>query len=96
VGDVDDVGWQGELWPHGGQINMGAYGGTPQASMSDDPVGNVADLNHDDAVDLIDWSLWSQNWLEKKVLLDSDFDRDGDVDPNDMFIFMDNWLAGVE
>jgi len=26
--------WTAELWPHGQRINMGAYGGTPQASMS--------------------------------------------------------------
>ena len=26
--------WAGEIWPHGKRINMGAYGGTRQASMS--------------------------------------------------------------
>jgi hypothetical protein len=26
--------WTAELWPHGERINMGAFGGTPQASMS--------------------------------------------------------------
>ncbi|MHC4168668.1 MAG: right-handed parallel beta-helix repeat-containing protein, partial [Planctomycetota bacterium] len=26
-----------EVWPHGGRINIGAYGGTPQASMSTEP-----------------------------------------------------------
>jgi hypothetical protein len=26
--------WSGETWPHGGRINMGAYGGTREASMS--------------------------------------------------------------
>jgi predicted outer membrane repeat protein len=26
--------WSDETWPHGGRINMGAYGGTSQASMS--------------------------------------------------------------
>ena len=31
-----DVG--AEVWPHGGRINMGAYGGTAQASMSAEPV----------------------------------------------------------
>ncbi len=32
--------WTAELWPHGKRINMGAYGGTPQASMSLSDVGN--------------------------------------------------------
>jgi len=71
---------------------MGAYGGTAAASLSLNDVGNPADLNHDDAVDLIDWSLWADDWLDERVLLDSDFDRDNDVDPNDLGIFMDNWL----
>jgi len=29
--------WSGETWPHGGRINMGAYGGTREASMSTRP-----------------------------------------------------------
>ena len=31
--------WSGETWPHGGRINMGAYGGTHQASMSSETGG---------------------------------------------------------
>jgi PKD repeat protein len=29
--------WSGELWPHGGRVNMGAYGGTREASLSTQP-----------------------------------------------------------
>ncbi|MFH1717008.1 MAG: right-handed parallel beta-helix repeat-containing protein [Planctomycetota bacterium] len=29
--------WSGETWPHGGRVNMGAYGGTREASMSIQP-----------------------------------------------------------
>ncbi|MHC4070796.1 MAG: right-handed parallel beta-helix repeat-containing protein [Planctomycetota bacterium] len=29
--------WTGEIWPHGRRINMGAYGGTREASMSPQP-----------------------------------------------------------
>jgi hypothetical protein len=71
---------------------MGAYGGTPQASMSPNTVGNPAVLNHDNALDIADGSLWSNDWLDESILLDSDFDRDNDIDPNDMTIFMNNWL----
>ena len=46
--------WTDELWPHGERINMGAYGGTAEASMSLSLVGNVADLNGDGAVGLTD------------------------------------------
>ena len=95
AGDPNDARWQGEFWPHGGRINMGAFGGTPQASMSDNPVGNTADLNHDGRVDLADWSLWVDDWLKEKMLLDNDFDRDNDVDTNDLGIFFNNWLDGT-
>ena len=47
--------WTAELWPHGKRINMGAYGGTPEASMSLSNVGNIADLNHDDKVNFNDF-----------------------------------------
>ena len=37
--DTGDPGsdWSGEIWPHGERINMGAYGGTREASMSTRP-----------------------------------------------------------
>jgi Disaggregatase related len=37
AGDPDSD-WTAEAAPNGGRINMGAYGGTPQASMSLSPV----------------------------------------------------------
>jgi len=33
AGDPDSD-WRAELWPHGVRVNMGAYGGTVQASLS--------------------------------------------------------------
>ncbi|UCE47688.1 MAG: right-handed parallel beta-helix repeat-containing protein, partial [Phycisphaerales bacterium] len=39
-----------EIWPHGGRINMGAHGGTPQASLSAEPqamsLPRVAYIHH--------------------------------------------------
>jgi hypothetical protein len=84
--------WKEELWPHGGRINMGAYGGTPQASMSANPVGNIADLNHDDAVDLDDLALFCQDWLHIEYLLDTDLNRNGAVDIADFAVFAQQWL----
>ena len=40
-----------EFWPHGKRINMGAFGGTIEASMSLSGAGNAADLNNDGVVD---------------------------------------------
>jgi len=53
--------WTAELWPNGRRINMGSYGGTPEASMSLSTIGNIADLNHDDAVDWLDFALFADS-----------------------------------
>ena len=41
-GDSDSD-WSAELWPHGEYVNMGAYGGTRQASMSLSDAGHICD-----------------------------------------------------
>ena len=46
AGDPDSD-WTAELLPNGGRINMGAYGGTLQASMSLSDTDKVADLSDD-------------------------------------------------
>ncbi len=88
--------WTAELWPHGKHINVGAYGGTSQASMSLLPVGNVADLNPDihdanDWVDFRDMALFASKWLYNDVLLAADLDRNGVVDFADFSILVANW-----
>lgn len=87
--------WTAELWPHGKRINMGAYGGTPQASMSLSGVGNIADLNNDDTINFQDFTHLAGSWYIEEILLSEDLNRDGTVDFNDLFIFADNWLNGV-
>ena len=71
---------------------MGAYGNTPEASMSSELIGNIADLNHDDMVNLEDYSYWVMNWMKEEILLAADLDRNGKVDLPDAMIFLDNWL----
>ena len=80
------------MWPHGKCINMGAYGGTPQASMSLSDTGNIADLNNDDAVDLMDFAIFADSWLIERVLMAENLDRTGLVDINDLAVFIENWL----
>ena len=84
--------WTAELWPHGKSINMGAYGGTPEASMSLSDVGNIADLNNDDMVDLFDFAIFSNDWQTENILLSEDLDRNGVVNLADFAIFADEWL----
>jgi len=87
--------WTYELWPHGRRVNMGAYGGTPQASMSLSDVGNIADLNNDDIVDLADLAYLADSWQTEDLLLAEDCDRSGSVDFHDVDILAENWLRGV-
>ena len=72
--------WPGEFWPHGKRINMGAYGGTAQASMSESTVGSAADCNNDDAVDGTDLLMLAGRWLDEGLLMPEDLDRNGIVD----------------
>jgi parallel beta-helix repeat protein len=53
----------GERMPNGGRINMGAYGGTPYASMSEWALAE--DTNRDGIVNLLDLAMLADKWLEK-------------------------------
>ncbi len=60
-----------EPFPNGGIINMGAYGGTSEASKSyfDGPLCETiiaGDINGDCKVDLKDLALLSSHWLENR------------------------------
>jgi hypothetical protein len=85
--------WTAELWPHGKRINMGAYGGTPQASMSLSTVGNKEDLNNSGLVDYADLNALVNKWLYQANLLPEDLDRDGIVNSTDFAIFASEWLS---
>ena len=86
IGDPDSD-WRAELWPHGGHINMGAYGGTPEASMSLWDAGSIADLNIDGEIGGKDMKLLTDKWLFEDVLLAEDLNRDGLVNFTDFAIF---------
>jgi len=86
--------WTAELWPHGMRINMGAYGGTPEASMSLSDVGNIADLNGDGSVNHEDYIRYIGKWLYEGVLLSEDLDRSGFVNFIDFAIFGGQWQIG--
>jgi parallel beta-helix repeat protein len=86
--------WTAELWPHGKRINIGAYGGTPQASMSLTDLGRQADLNHDEQVGPEDLLRVAQGWLTQQDLLAEDLDRNGLVDFNDFAVLGMQWRGG--
>jgi hypothetical protein len=51
----------GEPMPNGGRIDMGAFGGTPFASMSEWPI--AGDTNRDGKVDFADLAAFCNEWL---------------------------------
>lgn len=83
--------WAAELWPHGKRINVGAYGGTPEASMSASGLGSPADLNHDEQVWWFDLELFAESWAVQEDLLAADLNRDGLVDGMDFALLGMQW-----
>ncbi|UCE98838.1 MAG: hypothetical protein JSV82_06520 [Planctomycetota bacterium] len=79
--------WAVEPWPNGKRINMGAYGGTSQASMN----GNRADFDVDGSVDFIDFAEFANKWLEQEFCI-QDLSADGVVEFADLRVFAENWL----
>lgn len=51
-----------ERMPNGSRINMGAYGGTAYASMSEWKI--EGDINRDGVVDMPDFAILAGSWLE--------------------------------
>ena len=85
------IDYRAELWPHGKLINIGAYGGTAEASMSTLGVGKAADCNNDGAVNAGDLFLIAEIWLRQQVLLAEDINRDNVVDLLDLAGLGRNW-----
>ena len=83
--------WASETWPHGQRINMGAFGGTEQASRSLSTAGNIADIDGSSLVDTTDLMFLVQKWLDVNKPLREDFNDDGTVNLNDFAIFARNW-----
>ena len=79
--------WDDEPWPNGRRINMGAFGGTNQASMN----GNIADFNISGSVDFRDFAEFSNKWFAQEFCIE-DLTNDGVVDFADLRMFVKNWL----
>jgi len=54
-----------EPMPNGDLVNMGAYGGTPYASMSEWSIRG--DINHDGIVNMIDFLIFADYWLQPSL-----------------------------
>jgi hypothetical protein len=72
------------------RVDMGAYGGTGEASMGPRGWGLACDVNNDGVVDAEDLGLMAQEWLESEGACD--FDRDSNVGSMDFAILGTEWL----
>lgn len=74
------------------RVNMGAYGDTAQASPSPTEWANIADMTNDCQVDLRDWAVLCEYWLDEGEAIAADLSWDGSVDVSDVVISTENWL----
>ena len=88
----DSPDWKNEPWPNGERINMGAYGGTVEASLSLSTAGTPADLSGDGRVDLGDLDAFTAGWLDQQAPRKEDLQRDSAVDFTDFAAFASWWL----
>ena len=84
--------WKNEPWPNGQCIDIGAYGGTAEASLSPSKAGSPADLDGDGRVDFRDCSAFATAWLSTAAPCREDLNRDGGVDFADFTAFSSWWL----
>jgi predicted outer membrane repeat protein len=69
------------------RVNMGAYGGTAEASNSPAYWRSIADMTNDWIVDSNDLKVFVGYWLQTGECIPSDLDRNGSVDFKDFAIF---------
>lgn len=74
------------------RINMGAYGGTTEASMPPYDWTLLADLTNDGTANLADFTGQAKDWLQSESEQPGDLDRDGTVDINDIAMLAEDWL----
>jgi Zn-dependent metalloprotease len=87
--DVDPLG----LFGRNLRINMGAYGGTAEASVAPHGWALLADLTNDGTVDFIDLAHWSEDWLLSDSQLPGDLDRNAVTDMLDYALLGRDWAA---
>jgi len=82
-------------WGRNLRIDMGAYGGTAQASIPPHGWAILSDLTNDGIVDFSDLENWTEDWLNNSLPLTNkpgDLDRNKIVDFFDFALFAQDWL----
>ena len=82
----------GHIWGENLRINMGAYGGTAQASMPPYDWALLGDITNDGVVNGRDFAHQAEDWLIYGAGQPGDLNRNGVVDTNDAGLFVVDWL----
>ena len=75
------------------RLNMGAYGGTNQASLTIPNGALLTDVDNDDITNLVDFANVASMWNSSGNGQFCDFDRDNDVDIADLDMLIQEWLS---
>jgi len=80
------------VWAINLRIDMGAYGGTTEASMPPHDATVLADITNDGFVTGRDFSALVRLWMKKADNLPADLSRDKIVDMADLMLLSKDWL----
>ena len=81
--------------PNGGRMNIGAYGGTAQASKTLPEPALLGDADLNAYVDDDDLSLLLANWGTGTTWGQGDFDASGSVNDDDLSLLLAHWNEGT-
>jgi len=79
-------------WGENLRINMGAYGGTAEASMPPYDWAIPGDLTNDGVVNSQDFAYQAGDWLNSNEQQPGDLNRDGIIDFADITLLVEDWL----
>jgi hypothetical protein len=79
-------------WGENLRIDMGAYGGTNEASIPPHNWSVLSDLTNDGIVDFKDFAYQSNDWFRTGENLSGDLNRDSIIDFSDILSFSEDWL----
>jgi parallel beta-helix repeat protein len=80
------------VWGQNLRIDMGAFGGTAEASIPPYDWAILGDLTNDGLIDLTDFAFQALNWLNSADQQPGDLNRDGIVDTADLALLVEDWL----
>ena len=78
------------------RINVGAYGGTAEASLAPSGWTLLADMNNDGMVDWLDLGHMTTVWMRPGLRCETDLNRDGHTGAADLTLLAREWRRDVQ